>query len=81
MRPPSLERRKEAQARHHGDRAEEEAATPPSPSAGAFRHRPVWRAGPGLGKLEGAGGSTQVPAQLPAPRPLSKQPLLGSCMP
>lgn len=35
-----------------------------------FHHRPVWRAGPGLGKLEGAGGSTQVPALFPAPRPL-----------
>lgn len=37
----------------------------------SFCHRPVGRAGPGLGRLEGAGAGTQVPALLPAPRPLA----------
>lgn len=43
---------------------------PSLPISWSFHHRPVWRAGPGLGKLEGAGGSTQVHALFAAPRPL-----------
>lgn len=65
MRPPSQGRRNEATRI-----CSPGGGHPSLPIRCRFHHRPVWRAGPGLGKSEGAGGSSQVPAPFPAPRPL-----------